>query len=134
MSDNKRPPGYVPLTIHEIAASSKGKKGTGLDYVFGHDARAVDESILGSSAARAVTGSPRPTGGGMRTGGLPDNYSQGHSQREGHQQREGGGRRRNRRNRNNRRSGGEGEWGSDDSVELANGTTGAVETVEVEGE
>lgn len=99
MSDNKRPPGYVPLTIHELAASNKGKKGTGLDYVYSLDARAIDESVLGSSAARAVTGS-RSMGGGRPNG------SQGGDQYGSAGGR--GGRNRNR-NRNRNRRGGRGD-------------------------
>jgi hypothetical protein len=95
MSDNKRPPGYVPLTIHELAAGQKGKRGTAFDYVFSLDARAVDDSVLSSNAARAAVGAPR--NGGRPAGERQENgFGRG-----GDRDQNRGGRRGNRRGRNN---------------------------------
>jgi len=122
--NNKRPPGYVPLTIHELAAGQKGKRGTAFDYVFSLDARAVDDSVLSSSAARAAVGPPR-------NGGRP----QGERQEGGYQGRGGErgdsrsdqnrGRRGNRRGRSNNRRGyggqeGEGNWNESGNSEEGN--------------
>ena len=115
MSDNKRPPGYVPLTIHELAAGHKGKRGTAFDYVFSLDARAVDDSVLSSSAARAATGAPR-------NGGRPYNDRQ--QDGGGRDQNRGGdsrGRRGSRRGRNNNNRRGYGGQDGDANFEGGNG-------------
>ncbi len=97
MSDNRRPPGYVSLTIHELASGGKGRRGSGLEYVYSQDARGMDDSVLGSSAAKAVTSGGRPSNGGGRPYHGP-NAGQGNDGMPGNN----GGRRRNRRNNNNR--------------------------------
>ena len=131
MSDNKRPPGYVQLTIHELAAGHKGKRGTAFDYVFSLDSRAVDDSVLASSAARAATG------GSNRNGPKPERFEGGHQPRSERGDSRGG-RRGSRRSRNRRggfpnQDGSEGSWGESggNGAAGAEGGNGSHETFRV---
>jgi hypothetical protein len=117
--NNKRPPGYVPLTIHELAAGQKGKRGTAFDYVFSLDARAVDDSVLSSSAARAAVGTPRnggrPHGERQEGGGYGGGRSEQNRGRRGNRR---GGRNNNRRDYGGQ--GGEGNWNESGGSEESN--------------
>ncbi len=69
MNENKYPPGYVPLTIHELTAQAarSGKKNSGLDPFA--SLYPPDESFPSAVQSRSNGGHRARNGGGHQYGG-----------------------------------------------------------------